>query len=124
MFDYSPLCISSFWGKFGETEHRTQTIPIQDVDTWFRVLNDDTLVMKETLIFNDDVIEVSVIKKEDARESGGKRNIFIASFTTALARLKLYDELEKLGEQVLYYIPTRSFTPGKKVSHLYLQAFS
>ena len=30
-------------------------------------------------------------------------NIFIASFTIALARLKLYDELEKLGEQVLYY---------------------
>ena len=88
------------------------------------MLNDDTLVVKETRIFNDDVMEVSVMKKEDACESGGKTNIFMASFTTALARLKLYDELERLGEQVLYYIPTRSFTPGKKVSHLYLQAFS
>ena len=67
------------------------------------MLNDDTLIVKETRIFNDDVMEVSVMKKEDACESGGKTNIFIASFTTALARLKLYDELEKLGEQVLYY---------------------
>ena len=59
--------------------------------------------MKETRIFNDDVMEVSVMKKEDACESGGKTNIFIASFTTALARLKLYDKLEELGEQALYY---------------------
>ena len=65
-------------------------------------MNDDTLVVKETRIFNDDVMEVSVMKKEDACASGDK-NIFIGSFTTALAPLKLYDELEKLGEQVLYY---------------------
>ena len=46
---------------------------------------------------------VSVMKKEDACKGAGKTNIFIASFTTALACLKLYKELEKLGEQVLYY---------------------
>ena len=67
------------------------------------MVNEDTIVVKETRIFNDDVMEVSVMQKEDACESGMKTNIFIASFTTALARLKLYDELEKLGEQVLYY---------------------
>ena len=48
-------------------------------------------------------MEVSVMKKEDACEGRGKTNIFIASFTTALARLNLYEELDKLGEQVLYY---------------------
>ena len=32
-----------------------------------------------------------------------KTNIFIAAFTTAWARIKLYDALEYLGEQVLYY---------------------
>ena len=49
-------------------------------------------------------MEASVVKKKkDACERAGKTNIFIACFTTALARLKLYAELEKLGEQVLYY---------------------
>lgn len=49
-------------------------------------------------------MEVSVMKREkDTCEGAGKTNIFIACFTTALARLKLYAELEKLGEQVLYY---------------------
>lgn len=30
-------------------------------------------------------------------------NVFIASFTTAWARLKLYEEMDKLGEAVLYH---------------------
>ena len=30
-------------------------------------------------------------------------NIYIAAFTTSHARLRLYKELEKLGEQVLYH---------------------
>ena len=54
-------------------------------------------------IFNEDVLEVSVMKKEDECEGAGKTNIFIACFTTVLARLKLYTELQKLNEQVLCY---------------------
>ena len=56
-------------------------------------------MIKDVRIFNEDVMEVSVIKKEkDACEEALKTNIFIACFTTALARLKLYAELEKLGK--------------------------
>ena len=40
-----------------------------------------------------------MIKKEDACEGAGKTNIFIASFTTALARLKLYEELQSWGSK-------------------------
>ena len=54
-------------------------------------------------IFNEDVLEASVMKKEDECEGAGKTNIFIACFTTVLARLKLYAELQKLNEQVLCY---------------------
>ncbi|CAH3192314.1 unnamed protein product [Porites evermanni] len=61
------------------------------------------LVVKDTHIFNEDVLEVSVMKEDDACEGAGKANIFIASFTTALARLKLCEELQKLGEKVHYY---------------------
>lgn len=61
------------------------------------------MIVKDVRIFNEDVMEVSVLKTEDACESRGKINIFIAAFTTALARLKLYAELERLEWQVLYY---------------------
>ena len=95
---------SSFWGKFGENEHRVQTIAIQDENVWQKLIQDESLVIKDVRIFNEDVMEVSVMKKEkDACKGAGKTNIFIACFTTALARLTLYAELEKLGEQVLFY---------------------
>ncbi|CAH3140299.1 unnamed protein product [Porites evermanni] len=62
-----------------------------------------SLVIKDVRIFNEDVMEVSVMKKEkDACGGAGKTNILISCFTTALAHLKLYAELKKLGEQVLY----------------------
>ena len=97
------LMLNSFWGKFGENEHRTQTQSIQDEDTWQKIIQDPSIMVKDVRIFNEDVMEVSTMKYEDACASSGKINIFIACFTTALARLKLYAELEKLNEQVLYY---------------------
>ena len=98
------LHLSSFWGKFGENEHRVQTIAIQDENVWQKIIQDESLLIKDVRVFNEDVMEVSVMKKEkDACEGAEKTNIFIACFTTALARLKLYAKLEKLGEQVLYY---------------------
>lgn len=100
----SPLFIScSFWGKFGENELRTQTTTISDEDTWQKLIQDESIIVKDVRIFNEDVMEVSTLKKEDTNASGGKVNVFIACFTTSLARLKLYSELEKLGDQVLYY---------------------
>ena len=40
---------------------------------------------------------------EDAYQSSFKINVFIAAFTTAQARLKLYDALDSLQERVLYF---------------------
>lgn len=93
----------SFWGKFGENELRTQTITTSDEDTWQKIVQDESGDVKDVRVFNEDVMEVSTLKHEDANASSGKINIFIACFTTALARLKLYTELEKLEQQVLYY---------------------
>lgn len=44
-----------------------------------------------------------VRKPLDNQLDNGKRNIFIAAFTTCYARLKLYESLEKLKEQLLYF---------------------
>ena len=42
-------------------------------------------------------------KKIFAQEHSNKINVVIAAFVTCIARLKLFDELDKLGERVLYY---------------------
>ncbi|CAH3179822.1 unnamed protein product [Porites lobata] len=68
----------------------------QNIQDYFGIALEDSVIVKDVRIFNEDVMEVSVLKTEDACESRGKINIFIAAFTTALARLKLYAELERL----------------------------
>ena len=97
------LMLNSFWGKFGENEHRVKIEEVCDENVWQRLVQDDTIVVKDVRVFNNDVMEVATLQNEDACASSGKINVFIACFTTAQARLKLYEELEKLGDQVLYY---------------------
>ena len=48
-------------------------------------------------------MELVVTKNEDEYQRSFKQNVFIAAFTTSLARLKLYDALDFLGDRVLYY---------------------
>ena len=42
-------------------------------------------------------------KNDDEYDRSFKQNVFITAFTTSLARLKLYDALDFLGDRVLYY---------------------
>ena len=54
-------------------------------------------------ISSEDVMELVVSKAEDEFQRSFKQNVFIAAFTTSLARLKLYEALDFLGDRVLYY---------------------
>lgn len=54
-------------------------------------------------ICSEDVMEVVTRQAEDEYERSVKINIFIAIYTTAHARLKLYEALESMQERVFYY---------------------
>ena len=51
----------------------------------------------------DDVMEVVYTSKDDNVVKGTKTNIFVAAMTTCYARLQLYESLNTLHEQVLYF---------------------
>ena len=63
----------------------------------------DQYVVKDVQLVNDETVEIHYIEKEGFVEENDKVNIVIAAFTTAYARLKLYDLLDLLQERVLYY---------------------
>lgn len=64
---------------------------------------DDSVIVKSVNVFNEHVLEVVTVQREGACAPNVKGNIFIAAFTTSLARLKLYEVLDVLQERVLYY---------------------
>jgi len=97
------LMLNSFWGKFGENLNKPQVQAITDPAGLFQLLTTSTTNVERIRICNDDLLEVVVREKEDNQLDNGRRNIFVAAFTTCHARLKLYEYLNLLKEQVLYF---------------------
>ena len=54
-------------------------------------------------ICSEDVMEIVTTTAEEEYERSFKTNVFVAAFTTSLARLKLYEALYFLGDRCLYY---------------------
>ena len=70
---------------------------------FFHFLDPDRFEVSDARLVNDETVEVHYKEKDEFAEQNNKVNIVIAAFTTAYARLKLYDLLDLLQERVLYY---------------------
>ena len=97
------LMLNSFWGKFGEHLNKPKTVTITSPAELFTVVNNNMININTIRICTEDVLEVVYAQIQDEEPQNGKTNIFVAAFTTCLARLKLYESLEILGERVLYF---------------------
>ena len=69
----------------------------------FKMLYSSEFEVSDARLVNDETVEVHYRNIGEFEEQNNKVNIVIAAFTTAYARLKLYDLLDQLQEQVLYY---------------------
>ena len=92
-----------FLGKFAQRSNLTKTKRVTEPKELFDYLDSTTYKVSEAWIVNDDTVEVHYTNTEEFIEPDKKTNIVIAAFTTAYARLKLYDLLDLLQERVLYY---------------------
>ena len=84
----------SLWGKFGERQNKPVTHCITQPSQLFQLLEDPVNAIHSVRICSEDVMELVVTKNEDEYQRSFKQNVFIAAFTTSLARLKLYDALD------------------------------
>ena len=95
--------LNSFWGKFGERQNKPKTVTITSPAQLYPYLFLSNFSLRNLRICTGDVMEIVFTEVQDNVVPSVKTNIFIASFTTAWARLKLYEALDVLQEQVLYY---------------------
>ena len=97
------LMANSFWGKFGQRTNKTQVTTCKDPETFFDLFLDGERDIHRILPAGEQMIDVYHSFKEDVGELGTNTNIFVAAFTTAHARVKLYhDGLLPLHTRVLY----------------------
>ena len=98
--------INSFYfllGKFAPRSNLTKTELVTDPNRLFEMLFSEEIEVPDVRLVNPETAEVQFKNAWGFEESNDKVNIVIAAFTTAYARLKLYDLLDQLQEQVLYY---------------------
>ena len=106
------LMLNSMWGKFGQRPNKTQCVHFTNPEEFHQFLESDKYIIQKIQLLpdhkdpqkiNEDAVDVFYTMRDEDTEINGKCNVFIAAFTTCWARLKLYKELERGGQQIVYY---------------------
>ena len=98
----SKQMLNSMWGKFGQATNKMQVKEFVDPPAFWKFLDSNQPNIKYVSPLNADRVEVHYTMQEHCERDSPHLNIFVAAFTTCLARLKLYDVMDQLGERCLY----------------------
>lgn len=102
MKQIAKLCLNSLWGKFGQRDNLPQTKVVNDLKEFYEILLNDKLDNLSVEFVTEELVEFKYVYKTETVKTTPHSNIFIAAFTTASARMRLYDQLDNLGEDVIY----------------------
>jgi hypothetical protein len=96
------LTLNTLWGYFAMDTRKATFEIISDVSRWNDLLHNDRFEISSEY-FQDNFLQVTYTEREEFHVGSNKTNVIIASFVTCQGRLKLYDELDRLGDRVLYF---------------------
>jgi hypothetical protein len=94
--------LNSLWGKLAQNEDTTIVSFLDSMDELLELVNDRTIEVT-SLDFISDNIARTMHRKDCSLTPLPNRNVIVASFVTAYARLELVKYIHKLGENVLYF---------------------
>jgi hypothetical protein len=97
--------VVSLWGKLGERQDKKTTKYVWSSDELVEYYACKEKMKKFTVdIMSDNVVRVEQTANLDYLDEvgNGTTNIWVAAFTTAWGRLRLYELLEQVGDRVLY----------------------
>ena len=97
------LCLNSLWGKFGQRTNMGKTEIVNDKEKFFKIVFNEKYDNIDWIDIGDEKIQVSYTIKDKYVENDFNTNLAVASFTTSSARLRLYEALDKLQHQILYF---------------------
>lgn len=97
------IALNSLYGKFAQRNSLSETLYITDLKSWYNILLNEEIEISNCIFLTDNMVQVTYKYKDIFVKNNWSTNIFIACFTTTHARLRLYEMLEKLDENVVYY---------------------
>ena len=97
------MMLNSMWGKFGQKRKKTQVKEFDDPLQFHAFHDSDKYDIRYVSVLTEQRVEIHYKHQLQDDPVSPNLNIFIACFTTCHARLKLYEQLNKLKERVLYF---------------------
>ncbi|XP_020894078.1 uncharacterized protein LOC110233153 [Exaiptasia diaphana] len=98
------LFLNSLWGKFAQNEQHSKTEYVNEADRYFKLLYSDIHEVNQVVLLDGgEMAQVTFTEKKEAIKPLQYGNVVLASCVTSWARLRLYEMLDKLKEQVLYH---------------------
>lgn len=100
------LLLNSFWGRLGMQTNVSKVKYINNPDQWYKLIGTEQCVINDIDLSVDGVLIAYYSEKKQSFDGGNsinQINVVLASFVTCHGRLKLFNEMFKLGEQVIYH---------------------
>jgi hypothetical protein len=97
------LLLNCYWGKYAQRDNLTQCKYITDEYAFYKAMANSRKKLSDWHILNEDLVRLDYTYTHDFIPESQTTNIFLATFVTAHARLRLYGLLKRLGNRVLYY---------------------
>ena len=94
--------LNSFWGKCGQRKSLPQKTYVSDVTVFFDMMTSDNQEIRNVRFVNEEIAQIGWVNKEGFIDTSGITNVVIADYTTAQARVKLYQYHERLDRRTLY----------------------
>ena len=99
------MMLNSLWGKFAQKINLTKHNYISNPNEWFDMIENNTKTINNVNNSSNGIFVTWEYKDDDIWSSdlrGCKRNIALASAITSNARLRLYESMEKAGNNLCY----------------------
>lgn len=97
------LMLNSQWGRYAMQSNKTQSKFITTCEDLYKVFLNKQFEVKDLIFPTDEVAIAFYENKKEMHWGSNQTNVVLAAFVTSQARLKLYSELEKLEDRVLYF---------------------
>ena len=96
------LLLNSHWGRFAMGTNKSQYKLIRDPVEWLNLIGNDRYEVQAADFSHKKYLQVYFTESSNTFDSNSNVNVALAAFVTCHARLKLLEEITKIGERVLY----------------------
>jgi len=99
----SKFLLNSMWGRYCLQTNKIKYAMISSLKELYNYLLNDLYEIHDIQFLNEFKAQVFYSEKEELHLGGEDSNVVLGAFVTCYGRMKLYEELFKIGDRILYF---------------------